>query len=72
VDERIEAIRNEFGRRGYELIVEQSTRGASRGGWLARYRSMTDPTAPDGIAHGNTELEAAEVALSRMRGRWPR
>jgi len=72
VNERIEAIRNEFDRRGYELIVEQSARGAERGGWLARYRSATDPTAADGVAHGNTELEAAEVALSRMRGRWPR
>jgi hypothetical protein len=72
VNERIDTIRNEFDRRGYELIVEPSTRGADRGGWLARYRSATDSSAADGIAHGNTELEAAEVALSRMRGRWPR
>jgi hypothetical protein len=67
VDERVEAIRTEFDRRGYELIIEQSTRGEHRGGWLARYRSVTDPTAANGVAHGNTKLEAAEVALSRLR-----
>jgi hypothetical protein len=66
--ERVEAIRNEFDRRGYELIIEESTRGGHRGGWLARYRSVTDPTAANGVAHGNTKLEAAEVALSRLRG----
>lgn len=72
MDERVEAIRNEFDRRGYELIIDQSTRGGSSGGWLARYRSVTDPTAANGVARGNTELEAAEVALNRLRGSWPR
>jgi hypothetical protein len=72
MDERIEAIRQEFDRYGYELIIEQSNRGGERGGWLARYRSMTDRAAADGVAHGNTEREAAEVALSRFRGIRPR
>jgi hypothetical protein len=64
---RVEAIRHEFKRRGYELVIEQSPRGEKRGGWLARYRSMTDASAPGGIARGKTELQAAEVALLRFR-----
>lgn len=72
MDERVDAIRNEFDRRGYELIIDQSTRGGSSGGWLARYRSVTDPTAANGVARGNTELEAAELALNRLRRSWPR
>jgi hypothetical protein len=64
---RVEAIRHEFEQRGYELVIEQSPRGEKRGGWLARYISMTDASAPGAIARGNTELEAAEVALLRFR-----
>jgi hypothetical protein len=65
--DRLAAIRAEFERMGYELIVQESTRGTTRGGWLARYRASSDPAAPDGLARGNTELEAAEVALQRLR-----
>jgi hypothetical protein len=72
MDERIATIRNEFARRGYELIIEESARGALRGGWLARYRLVADPRAADGVARGNTEVEAAELALSRLRSRRPR
>jgi hypothetical protein len=64
---RVDAIRHEFERWGYELVIEQSPRGEKRGGWLARYRSTIDASAPGGIARGNTELEAAEVALLRFR-----
>jgi hypothetical protein len=72
MEERLAAIKREFERRGYELIIEPSARGAYRGGWLARYRLATDPRAVDGVARGNTELEAAEMALSRVRSSWPR
>jgi hypothetical protein len=71
MDERLAAIREEFERYGYEIIVERSTRGEQRGGWFARYRSVEDRAAAGGVASGNTQLEAAEVALKRFR-RQPR
>jgi len=67
-DERLSAIRAEFRRHDCELIVQASTRGQTRGGWLARYRCR-DRHDIDGVAHGNTELEAAELALAQFRGR---
>ena len=70
-DSRVEAIRREFEQKGYELVVEQSARGEKRGGWLARFRSLTDASVPGGISRGNTELEAAEVALVRFRRKRP-
>jgi hypothetical protein len=72
MDERILAIRREFDRYGYELIIEESNRGGHRGGWLARYRSTSQGVAVDRVAHGNTEREAAEVALARFRSARPR
>jgi hypothetical protein len=69
MDERLAAIREEFERYGYEIIVEQSTRGEQRGGWFARYRSVEDRAAAGGVASGNTQLEAAEVALKRSGDR---
>jgi hypothetical protein len=67
-DERLVAIHAQFRRHGCELIVQESTRGPSRGGWLARYRCR-DSHSIDGVAHGNTELEAAELALAQFRSR---
>jgi hypothetical protein len=55
MDKRIAAIRNEFARRGYELIIEESARGALRCGWPARHRLVADPRAVDGVARGNTK-----------------
>jgi hypothetical protein len=69
VEERLAAIEQEFEEAGYELLLQESARGQGRGGWFARFRSTSDPTAPDGVVGGNTELEAAEVALQRLRAR---
>jgi hypothetical protein len=65
VQERLEAIREQFERAGFELTIAPSTRG-ERGSWSGRYRSRSDPTQDD-VAYGNTELEAAELALRRLR-----
>lgn len=69
VDERLAAIKQEFEQAGFQLSIQESARGQGRGGWFARFRSFLDEAAPDMIAHGNTELEAAEVALQRFRAR---
>ena len=69
MDDRIAAIRAEFQRQGCELFIAESARGGRSGGWLARYRSRPEGPALDGVAHGNTELEAAEVALARFRSK---
>jgi hypothetical protein len=66
--ERLASIRAEFHRHGYELLVERSARGEVRGGWLARYRSRASGGL-DGVTHGNTELEAAELALAQFRSK---
>ena len=65
MQERLEAIREQFERAGFEFTIAPSTRGG-RGGWFARYRSRSEP-AQDDVAYGNTELEAAEIALRRLR-----
>jgi hypothetical protein len=70
VDERLAAIKQEFEHAGFQLSIQESARGQGRGGWFARFRSSLDEAAPDMIARGNTELEAAEVALQRFRARF--
>ena len=69
MEQRLAAIKQEFEDAGYELLLQKSPRGEARGGWLGRFRSTSDPNALDGLARGNTELEAAEVALRRLRVR---
>jgi hypothetical protein len=64
--DRLTAIRAEFERNGCELVLQPSTRGEMRGGWLARYHCPGQHVV-DVVAHGNTALEAAELALARFR-----
>jgi hypothetical protein len=66
-DERVEAVCAEFARRGFVLDVQESSRGAARGGWFAIYRRRSDPPEKTRLAHGKTKLEAAELALAALR-----
>jgi hypothetical protein len=68
INERLKAIHAEFGRHECRLTLQASMRGASVGGWFARYQ-RSERDGLDGLAHGDTELEAAELALAKFRNR---
>jgi hypothetical protein len=63
-EERVDAILAEFASHGAELGLESSRRGH----WFAKYRrNDAEGWAGTGVAHGNTRLEAAEMALGEFR-----